>query len=372
MEQIEDGELAALEAREPMPKNVQDFKDHPVYALERHLRRNEVIVADRESGKVATGNASKGEGGQKKLENVYRRKDVKICKSADAWYRLGREIKMGEQPVKVVPSRNYRKNDHADEEETEERAGTNLYTEAQTELFIPPPIVNGRVPKNSFGNIDIYVPSMIPKDGVHIVAPESVYAAKLLGIDFAAALTGFEFKGRHGTAVLRGVVVAREYGVAVQEVVKAIGEEREREREEEMRERVLGAWRRWLLGLRVWKRVGGYFEDEGDEGGMEEERGDEDAGDGKDSGGGETEAGGFVREEEDPDDGEEGGFVKEDEEMEEGGFMREDESPDEDDGEESGFEKEDEKMESDDSSELSDTYTDDDYDDDMGGGFIPE
>ncbi|TGO87761.1 hypothetical protein BPOR_0205g00060 [Botrytis porri] len=260
VEQIEDGELAALEGREPMPKNVQDFKDHPVYALERHLRKNEVIVAERESGKVATGNASAS--GIKKLENVYRRKDVHVCKSADAWYRLGREVKMCEEPVKVVPTRNPRKNDLADDEEREERAGTALYTQLQTELFVPPPIVNGRVPKNSFGNIYVYVPTMVPKGGVHISAPESVYAAKLLGIDFAAALTGFEFRGRHGTAVLRGIVVSKEYAEAVEEVVKGFREEREREIEEEKREVVLRLWRKWLLGLRIKETVDGYFDDE--------------------------------------------------------------------------------------------------------------
>ncbi|KAJ8063150.1 hypothetical protein OCU04_008391 [Sclerotinia nivalis] len=355
VEQIEDGELAALEGREPMPKNVQDFKDHPVYALERHLRRNEVIIAERESGKVATGTAS-ASSGSKKLENVYRRKDVHVCKSADAWYRLGREIKMGEQPAKIVPSRNTRKNnDYADEEENEERSGTNLYTQSQTELFIPPPIVNGRVPKNSFGNIDIYVPSMIPEGGIHIIAPESIYAAKLLGIDFAAALTGFEFRGRHGTAVLRGIVVAKEYEEAVEAVVEGIREEREREMEEEKRERVLRVWRRWLLALRVKERVDGYFVDgeDGDDGRKGKERGN--AGEDEDEGGVEPEEGGFVRE-----DGEE----------EEGGFVKDNEDTDQ--GEEGGFVKEDENMESDASSELSDTYTDDEYDDEMGGGFIPE
>ncbi|TGO17084.1 hypothetical protein BTUL_0021g00840 [Botrytis tulipae] len=339
VEQIEDGELAALEGREPMPKNVQDFKDHPVYALERHLRRNEVIVAERESGKVATGNANAS--GIKKLENVYRRKDVHICKSADAWYRLGREVKMGEEPVKVVPSRNPRKNDFADEEEREERAGTALYTQLQTEPFIPPPIVNGRVPKNSFGNIDVYVPSMVPKGGVHISAPESVYAAKLLGIDFAAALTGFEFRGRHGTAVLRGIVVAKEYREAVEEVVRGFRDEREREIEEEKREMVLRLWRKWLLGLRIKETVDGYFDDE---------EGEDDA-------------------EVDEEDGAHDEEEEAEPEMEDGGLVRDDE---EESGEGGGFLREDENMESDDSSELSDTYTDDEYDDDMGGGFIPE
>lgn len=165
LDQFEDTELATTEAREPMPRNIADFKDHPTYALERHLKRNEILVATREIGKVAAGRDS-GTPGGKRLENVYRRRDVKIARSADAWYRLGRDVKMGEQPMKILPPKGKPDEDMGDE--GDERPGTNLYTEDQTELYEPPPVVNGRVPKNSFGNIDVYVSSMVPKGGVHL------------------------------------------------------------------------------------------------------------------------------------------------------------------------------------------------------------
>lgn len=166
LDQIEDIELAANEAKEPMPKNIADFKDHPVYALERHLKRNELLVATREVGKVAAGRDSSVPGG-KKLESVYRRRDVKIARSADAWYRLGRDIKMMEQPVKTVPAKR-RPDDDSFENGLDERPGTNLYTQDQTDIYEAPPVVNGQIPKNTFGNIDIYVPSMVPKGGIHM------------------------------------------------------------------------------------------------------------------------------------------------------------------------------------------------------------
>jgi xeroderma pigmentosum group C-complementing protein len=169
LDQIEDTELAAAEAREPMPKSVADFKGHPVYALERHLRRNEVLFNPKEVGKVAAG---RDFGGGKRLESVYRRRDVKLVKSADGWYRIGREVKVGEQPVKVVAPR--KQGDYM--EDGEENAGTALYTESQTELYEAPPVVNGRMPKNSYGNLDVYVPSMIPSGGVHI--PGKVYCTQ--------------------------------------------------------------------------------------------------------------------------------------------------------------------------------------------------
>ena len=88
--QVENAEFAAKEAAEPMPKNVQDFKDHPYYALERHLKRNEVIHPKREMGKVTAGKSR----GTQPLEPIYRRKDVLAVKSADKWYRLGRVVKV--------------------------------------------------------------------------------------------------------------------------------------------------------------------------------------------------------------------------------------------------------------------------------------
>jgi xeroderma pigmentosum group C-complementing protein len=175
LDQIEDNELAANEAREPMPRNVADFKDHPYYALERHLRRNEVLVSTHEVGKVAAGRDPRAPG-QKKLESIYRRRDVKIARSADAWYRLGRDVKMGEQPVKTVAAKRRAEDENlGNGDDIEERAGTNLYTENQTELYEAPPIVNGRVPKNSYGNVDIFVPSMVPKGGVHVPCEYSPY-----------------------------------------------------------------------------------------------------------------------------------------------------------------------------------------------------
>ena len=256
-DQVEDAELAAKEAAEPMPRNVQDFKDHPYYALERHLKRHEVIHPKREVGKVGAGRASSTNA----LESIYRRRDVHMVKSADKWYRLGREIKPGEQPLKRVPARRTR-DQILDPEDPDaglhENAGTALYAAHQTKLYSAPPVQNGRIPKNIYGNLDIYVPSMIPPGGTHIAHPETARAARILGIDYADAVTGFTFKGRHGTAVTKGAVVASEYGEAVEEVLKAFDDERVRIEEERRSKEALKMWRRLLAGLRIRERIEGY------------------------------------------------------------------------------------------------------------------
>lgn len=54
--------------------------------------------------------------------------------------------------------------------------------------------MDGKIPRNSFGNIDIYVPSMIPPGAIHLPLKGTGKLARRLGIDYAEAVTGFEFK----------------------------------------------------------------------------------------------------------------------------------------------------------------------------------
>ncbi|KAI9712673.1 MAG: hypothetical protein M1820_001294 [Bogoriella megaspora] len=263
-DQLESAELARKEAQEGMPRAIQDFKNHPVYALERHLKRNEVIYPKREVGKVgAMGKAAK-------LEPVFRRTDVVVVRSADKWYRLGREIKAGEQPLKHLPPSkasmdNRSPSGRGDELFGEEGTGTPLYALFQTEPYNPPPCVRGKVPKNAYGNIDVYVPSMIPRGGKHIINSEAARAARILNIDYADAVTGFEFKGRRGTAVVQGVVVAEEYAEALEAVLESIAFEREQDEQMIKSDIALKMWKRFLIGLRIRERVNEY-EIEGEKG----------------------------------------------------------------------------------------------------------
>ena len=282
---VEDAELAAKEAAEPMPSNVQDFKDHPYYALERHLKRNEVVHPKREAGKVKTGKLGVG-GNNKTLEPVYRRQDVQIVRSADSWYRLGREIKTGEQPLKRVQPR--RRREAVSEEDIfgdEENSGTPMYAGFQTTPYTAPPVVRGIVPKNAYGNLDVYVPSMVPPGGAHIAHPDTARAAKLLGIHYADAVTGFEFRGRHGTAVIKGAVVASEYKQAIEEVIRGFDYEREEEEQARRSSNALKMWRMFLKGLRIRERIKGY-EIEGESSEIREEIGDIDGEEEDEMGGG--------------------------------------------------------------------------------------
>ncbi|KAI2692273.1 hypothetical protein LCP963914a_367 [Penicillium roqueforti] len=272
-------ELTSKSAAEPMPRNIQDFKDHPIYALERHVRRNEVIHPKRIIGHVGLG---KSVSRSETSEPVYRRADLHIVRSSDKWYRLGRDVRVGEQPLKRVAVSRNKAGSLSDDEDENESQETTLYAEFQTEIYVPPPVVQGRIPKNAYGNLDVYVPSMVPSGGVHIKRREAVRAARILGIDYADAVTGFDFRGRRGTAVFGGIVIAVEYQEALEEVLRGLEDERRHAALEARTAEALRFWRLFLVKLRIAERVKEYASDNEEQQleGIEDEMDVEDAGGG--------------------------------------------------------------------------------------------
>ena len=215
---------------------------------------------------ILSGAGGGGGGGGGRLEKVYRRKDVRVARSADKWFRLGRVVRPNEIPAKWLAGRarprepSFRrgggKRTHdADADADAETAGTPIYRLDQTEVYEPPAVREGRVPRNKFGNVEVYVPSMVPRGGVHVAHEQAARAARTLGIDYAPALTGFRFRGRQGTAVLDGVVVAAEFGEAMGAVLEGLADAQQEADEERRRRAALRAWRRLFVGLTIRERI---------------------------------------------------------------------------------------------------------------------
>jgi xeroderma pigmentosum group C-complementing protein len=238
-----------------MPETLQAYKASTEFILERHLRREEAVVP--------TANPVKqfiyGKGEKEKTEPVYQRKDVVSCKTTESWHKEGRETKAGEQPLKLVPIRavtllRKQEVEHATRE-TGEKPLQGLYSRDQTQWIIPPPIKNGQIPKNAYGNIDIYVPSMVPKGAIHIRLGGTVKVCKKLGIDYAEAVTGFEFGHQMAVPVITGVVVAEEHEEAVLEAWEEEEEKKQRREDEKREKKLLGLWRKFAVGLKIMERV---------------------------------------------------------------------------------------------------------------------
>lgn len=127
-----------------MPTSLQGFKSHPLYILQRDLRREEIVHPA-----VVIGHF--------RGEPVYSRNNVIELKAAENWMKSnGREIKEGEQPMKWVKMRavttarkraiELAKMDGGDE------AQQGLYAHWQTKVYVPPPVVDVSTTRSYFSS----------------------------------------------------------------------------------------------------------------------------------------------------------------------------------------------------------------------------
>jgi xeroderma pigmentosum group C-complementing protein len=148
---LEDDELDNTQLMEGLPTSLAGFKDHPLYVLERHLSQNQAIFPPPpETLPVA----------HFRGDPVYSRSSVVSLKSAENWMRSeGRIVKEGEVPVKEVKVKASTVNRQRELEVLRE-AGTSgsgandkgkgheamqgLYARRQTEVYVPPPIIDVR------------------------------------------------------------------------------------------------------------------------------------------------------------------------------------------------------------------------------------
>nr|POE54482.1 dna repair protein rhp42 [Quercus suber] len=252
------------EVKEAEKESLQWYKQSAEFVLEQHLRREEAIIPGAEP--VRTFVAGKGD--KAKEHPVYLRKDVATCKTVESWHKEGRQLKVGQHPMKLVPMRAVtliRKREMEEAlRETGEKLQQGLYSREQTDWIIPPPIEDGVIPKNAFGNMDVYVPTMVPKGAIHLPLKGSAKLCRKLDIDYAEACTGFEFGKQRAVPVLTGVVVAEEHEMLVRDAWRADRQEIKRKEDTKRTAASLSLWRKMLLALRVLDRIKGAGADESD------------------------------------------------------------------------------------------------------------
>ncbi|RDW80586.1 hypothetical protein BP5796_05284 [Coleophoma crateriformis] len=237
-------------------ETLQTYKASPDFVLERHLKREEALLPSAKHVKMFM---VKGKGDSVTEEKVFLRKDVVKCKSMETWHKEGRAPLEGEEPLKRVPYRAATTNRKRELAEAEHATGQKmlqgLYSFDQTDWIIPPPIENGVIPKNNYGNMDVYVESMVPVGAVHIPRRGTAKICKKLGIDFAEAVTGFEFGARMAIPIITGVVIAEENYELVIEQWRIDEQERLRKEDEKRTKAAIGMWRKMLMGMRIIERV---------------------------------------------------------------------------------------------------------------------
>jgi xeroderma pigmentosum group C-complementing protein len=93
-----------------------------------------------------------------------------------------------------------------------------LYGKWQMEPLCLPPAVNGIVPKNERGQVDVWSEKCLPPGTVHLRFPRIFAVAKRFGIDYAPAMVGFEYRSGGATPIFEGIVVCTEFKDTILEV----------------------------------------------------------------------------------------------------------------------------------------------------------
>ncbi|SSD59808.1 related to DNA repair protein RAD4 [Saccharomycodes ludwigii] len=227
---------------EGIPDSLQDFQGHPKFVLETNIGQDEAL-------KPGCSNC-----GFFRLKNknksikVYLRDDLLKLRSPRGWFMEGRTLKKGAKYSKVVHKKSFTTREIEDER---------LYSIDQTELYVPPlASSNGEIQTNSYGNIDVYKPTMIPLNCVLIEHGLATKAARFLNIPFAGAVTSFTFeKGRTVKPSITGIVVLRDYKEAVCEMIDGISYSQEREEYEEKQLEELDHWLSFLRKIQIRNRL---------------------------------------------------------------------------------------------------------------------
>lgn len=260
-----DEDFTDLKPAEPQKKEVKEgeetlqyYKQSREFVLARHLKREEALLPTAKAVKVFK-IKSKGKKGEGEEEPVYLRKNVVQVKSEETWHKQGRAPKPGAVALKSAPYRAATTNRRRELAEAEAQTGHKvmqpLYSHDQTDWIIPPPIENGIIPKNQYGNIDLFVEHMLPEGASHIPYRGAVRVCKRLEIDFAEAVVDFEFGHRMAVPVIQGVVIAKEHFEKVMEALAKDEAEKKRKEDEKRRKVVFATWRRLLKGMRIRERI---------------------------------------------------------------------------------------------------------------------
>uniref|UniRef100_A0A8C5Q6F4 XPC complex subunit, DNA damage recognition and repair factor n=1 Tax=Leptobrachium leishanense TaxID=445787 RepID=A0A8C5Q6F4_9ANUR len=244
-EEKEDAEFEAKMLEQPLPTSITEYKNHPLYVLKRHLLKYEAIYPET----AAILGFCRGEA-------VYARSCVHTLHSRDTWLKEARVARLGEVPYKMVKgqSNRARKARLADPEK-KDSPDLALYGLWQTEDYQPPVAVDGKVPRNEFGNVYLFKPSMLPIGCSHLRVPNLHRVARKLDIDCVPAITGFDFHCGFSHPVTDGYIVCEENADVLLAAWDNDQAEMERKQKEKRERRALGNWKLLIKGLLIRERL---------------------------------------------------------------------------------------------------------------------
>lgn len=208
----------------PTPTTVNGFKNHPLYILKKDVKKSQIL---KPKAKVC---------GMVKGQAYYNRSDIADLNTKSSWGKLMRQIKDGETPIKT---------------ETKSVKGkeiiSELYGEWQTQPLVVQAVVNGVIPVNKYGNVEVwkYNFSLVPKGATFLTteeAPSAQAVAQELGVPYAKAIVDFEIRKGNSFPKYGGLVVLNEHAHLIRESSRNIENHNIEQAKQKHEKAVLKRW----------------------------------------------------------------------------------------------------------------------------------
>ncbi|KAG8383653.1 hypothetical protein BUALT_Bualt04G0036300 [Buddleja alternifolia] len=250
---LEDMELETRALTEPLPTNQQAYRNHHLYVIERWIQKYQILYPKGPVLGYCSGHA------------VYPRTCVQTLSTKEKWLREGLQVKAGEIPAKILKRSLKRNKEEAEEDndyaDVDNEGITTLYGKWQTEPLCLPRAVNGIVPKNERGRVDVWSEKCLPPGTVHLRLPRVAPVAKRLDIDFAHAMVGFDFRNGRSFPLFEGIVVCAEFKAAILEAYAEEEEIREAEEKRRNEAQALSRWYQLLSSIVTRQRLNNCYGD---------------------------------------------------------------------------------------------------------------
>merc|ERR1711892_1600320 len=236
-----------------IPINLKKLRVHPKFVAARHVKRYEIIWP------TDTAPITQIEIDENILEDVYLRKNVRTLHTRGTWIQKARMVREGEVPAKKIA--NWMQNKK--QNKAKDYKGSELFGKWQVDHFQPPVAVNGKVPRNAYGNCDLHHACMLPLGTTWITdLNNGVFSrvCRTLEVDAAKAVIGFHPSRRY--PLTDGYVICKEFEKQVMEAYyEKCGYDDEHKKEErKMRTRKL--WHKAYRGVLIQKKLERMYEGE--------------------------------------------------------------------------------------------------------------
>lgn len=226
----------------PMPKSLGAFKNHPFYALKKDLNQKQAIFPN----DAPTLGFIQGHG-------IYARECVHELQNRTSWLKHGLVVKIGEIPYKVVTPTNPRYDKMLCEKVSNEPV--ELFGKWQTEKYIPPAAKDGKVPRNEYGNVELFKPWMLPKGTIHVPIQGLSRIAKKLNIDCAPAMVGWEFSNGSMRPVYDGFVICEEANDYIMDAWNQEMDEQMKKEALKREKRAIDNWTKLVRGMLLYQKI---------------------------------------------------------------------------------------------------------------------